>query len=413
MRILLASLCSLLTGLLIALAPATAQKPAPLSNQAPCVFILDGVALKNLRARIASGSAREPSLDRLRADADAAMKEPLLSVTEKDRNPPSGDKHDYMSLAPYWWPNPSKPGGLPYIRRDGETNPEIQRVPDHKNFDRLMSDAHTLALAFYLFREERYAARAAELLRHWFLDPSSRMNPNLQFAQAVLGHNEGRGTGLIETRAIGTVADAAGLLASSEAWTAGDQSALVDWCSHFLKWMLESNNGKDEAAAKNNHGTYYDVQIVALAVFTGNRDLAERVLREVPAKRIATQIEPDGSQPLEIARTKSLSYSAFNLAAFFELARLGDNVGVDLWDFQSKDGRSIRNALDFLVPFVAGEKQWTSPQIEKYNAAEIIPVLLAASDRYKSPAYREASRKADPSAPQSLAALLIAEKHAD
>ena len=413
MRTASSSFCSLLIGLLVALAPTTAQKPAPPSNQTPRVFILDGVALKNLRARIASGSAGEPSLDRLRADADAAMKEPLLSVTEKDRNPPSGDKHDYMSLAPYWWPDPSKPGGLPYIRRDGETNPEIQRVPDHRNFDHLMSNAHTLALAFYLFRQERYAVRAAELLRHWFFDPSSRMNPNLQYAQAVLGHNEGRGTGLIETRAIGTVADAAGLLASSEAWTAGDQKAIEEWCSRFLKWMIESNNGKEEAAAKNNHGTYYDVQLVALALFTGNRDLATRVLRDVPAKRIATQIEPDGSQPLEIARTKSLSYSTFNLAAFFELARLGDNVGVDLWDFQTEDGRSVRKALDFLVPFVAGEKKWTAPQIEKYNAGEIIPVLLAAADRYKSPAYPEAARKADPSALHSLEALLIAQKRAD
>lgn len=382
-------------------------------RDSPRVFILDATALSNLRARIAAAELREPAVARLRADAEIAMKEPLLSVTEKQLLPPSGDKHDYMSLAPYWWPDPSKPNGLPYIRRDGQTNPDIQRVPDHKNFDRLMSTAHTLALSYYLLHDESYADRAARLLRTWFLDPATRMNPNLQFAQAVLGRNEGRGTGLIETRSIGTVADTVGLLADSSTWTSADQKGTEEWCSRFLDWMLKSSNGKDEAAAKNNHGTYYDVQIVALALFTGERKLAERVLREVPARRIATQIEPDGRQTLEIARTKSLSYSTFNLAAFFELARLGDNVGVDLWNFQTRDGRSIRKALDYLVPFVTGEKQWPSEQIERYNAGEIVPVLLTAADRYHAPSYRDAASKLDPGAAASLEALLLASRAAN
>jgi hypothetical protein len=36
-----------------------------------------------------------------------------------------------MSLAPYWWPDPKSPNGLPYIRRDGERNPEIKQITDH------------------------------------------------------------------------------------------------------------------------------------------------------------------------------------------------------------------------------------------------------------------------------------------
>jgi hypothetical protein len=381
------------------------------SASPPRVFVLDAVALQNLRARIAAGGVHEPALDKLRADADRELKQEPLSVTSKEIAPPSGDKHDYMSLAPYWWPDPSKPGGLPYIRKDGVTNPDIQRVPDHKNFDQLMSATHTLALAYYLFREERYAHKATGLLRAWFLDPATRMNPNLQYAQAVRGVNEGRGTGLIETRGIGKVVDTVGLLAGSLAWTAADQQGMQKWLADFLHWMLESGNGKDEAAAKNNHGTYYDVQIAVLALGTGKTDIAKRVLEEVPTKRIAVQIEPDGRQPLELARTKSLGYSTMNLNGLFELACLGGHVGVDLWNFRTSDGRSLRKALDFLVPYVTGQQKWPGEQIVEFNASEIVPPLLAAADRYHEPRYADAAAKADPSALHTPEALLIRSKN--
>ncbi len=386
---------------------AEGQNAPPRPAGPPRVFVLDGTALQNLRDAIAAGRGHEPALDALRAAADRALKQPLLSVTQKQQVPPSGDKHDYMSVAPYWWPDPSKPNGLPYIRRDGETNPEIERVPDQRNFARLMSSAHTLALAYFLFHEEAYAVHAAGLLRAWFLDPSTRMNPHLQFAQAVLGRNEGRGIGLIETRGLGRVVDALGLLAGSRAWTAADQKGMQDWLSKFLAWMQENSNGKAEANAKNNHGTYYDIQVISLALFTGNAELAKRVLQDVPKKRIAMQVEPDGRQPLELQRTKSLGYSTMNLSGLFELARLGEHVGVDLWNLQTSDGRGLRKALDFLVPYVTSAKKWPYPQIEEYKASEIVPMLLMAADRYHAPGYAEAAAKAVPAAAQSFDALLI------
>src|SRR5689334_5363338 len=255
-----------------------------------------------------------------------AVSAQTFTVVSKQVTPPSGDKHDYMSLAPYWWPDPKSPNGLPYIRRDGERNPELATMPDHKNFDTVITSAHALALGYYLFGDEKYAAKATELLRAWFIDPRTRMNPNLQYAQAVRGINDGRGTGLIETRSIGKIADAVGMLQGSKAWMDADDRALHDWCAQFLDWMLTSKNGKDEAAARNNHGSFYDVQIASLALFTGRKDLAHSVLEQAAHKRIETQVQPDGSQPLELARTKSFSYSAFNLTALFELARLGEDV---------------------------------------------------------------------------------------
>lgn len=373
----------------------------------PRVFVLHADVLLALRAQIAAGKIHEPALDSLRADADELLKLEPLSVMQKPQTPPSGSKHDYMSLAPYWWPDPAKPNGLPYIRRDGETNPESGKVPDHKDFSKVMSATRTLALAYYLFGEEAYAAYCTQLLRVWFLDPATRMNHNLTFAQAIMGVNEGRGIGLIETRDITRIVDAVGLLAGSHSWTPADQQGMLDWCGQFLTWMLESSNGKDESASKNNHGTYYDVQIVGLAFFVGRKDVADRVLREASKKRIEVQIEPDGRQPLELARTKSAGYSLMNLSGLFELARLGDATGADLWNFQSRDGRSIRKALDYLIPFGTGQRQWKDEQIADVNWKELVPHLLVAADIYHFPKYKNDALKIDPNAGKSLDALVF------
>lgn len=374
-----------------------AQKTqSPQFENAPRVFSLPSATMQELRGEIAAGKLKDAALEQLRKDADTALLQKSLSVVDKSISPPSGDKHDYMSLAPYWWPDPNKPNGLPYIRRDGETNSEIKQVPDHKNMDRVISAAHTLALAYYFFGEETYGAHATELLRTWFLNPETRMNPNLEFAQAVRGVNTGRGTGLIETRDIYRLVDAVGLLRGAKSWTAPDQKGMEEWCARFLDWMTHSQNGKDEAAAKNNHGSYYDVQVVSLALFTGKTEIARSVLQTVGEKRIAMQIEPDGRQPLELERTKALGYSTMNLAGLFELALLGGNVGVDLWNFRTADGRSIRKALDYLVPYVTGQQKWPYQQIIEFKTAEISSLLAVAAVKYKDRRYQDFAVKVDP-----------------
>ena len=168
------------------------------------------------------------------------------------------------------------------------------------------------------------------------------------------------------------------------------------WCAKFLDWMRRSQNGKDEAAAKNNHGSYYDVQVASLALFVGKPDIARSVVQTAGEKRVAMQIEPDGRQPFELERTKALGYSTMNLAGLFELALLGENVGVDLWNFRTADGRSIHKALDYLVPFVTGEQKWPYQQIIQFKTAEISPVLALAAVKYKDRRYQDVAVKVDP-----------------
>jgi type 1 glutamine amidotransferase len=367
----------------------------PANATEPRVFLLDAKQLAATKQRINEGDKRfSPALEALLKDAQQALKAKTVSVMDKKVTPPSGDKHDYMSQAPYFWPNPATSNGLPYVRRDGERNPEINKIPDHGNILGMPEKVETLALAYYFTGDETYAAKAAEMMRIWFLDPATRMKPHLQYAQAVPGVNTGRGIGLIESRGLTHVVDSAGLLAGAKGWTEADQRGLEKWFAEFLQWMLESKNGRDEAAAKNNHGTYYDVQIASFAMFLGRWELATNILQEARTRRIAVQIEPDGRQPLELVRTKAWSYSTGNLSGLMSLAKLGECVGLDLWNYETTDGRGIRRAYDFLTPFALREKLWPYQQLGGWSPEGFASLARQAALKFPAQKYVDLASKA-------------------
>jgi len=374
-------LCSLILAL-----PSAATK-------IPRVFLLNPTVLDHERELARSTAAPDEFLKAAHAEADRAMTAEPFSVMHKDVLPPSGDKHDYMSLAPYFWPNPETPTHLPYVRRDGERNPEIKGIPDHDEMGKMASSVRALALAYYLSGDEAYASRAALLLRTWFLDSSTKMNPNLEYAQGIRGLSSGRGIGIIDSHGLTEVVDGVGLLEGSKNWTTVDDEGMRRWFTSFLNWLRSSKNGKDESNAKNNHGSFYDVQVVDYALFLGQRELAQEVAQNAARNRIAVQIEADGRQPLELARTKSFGYSCFNLRALTELATLGEHLGVDLWHFETRDGRSIRRALDYLLPYAEGQKSWPYKEISGVEPEELAGPLFEASLAYQEPRYEAAARK--------------------
>ena len=303
--------------------------------------------------------------------ADACLQAGPLSVMDKQAVPESGDKHDYMSLARYYWPDPSKPDGLPYVNRDGESNPELNgydRIPMGTTCNRI----ETLSLAWYLSGNEAYAQRAVELLRVFFLDKATRMNPNLNYAQVARGHNgnRGRSYGVLDAYSIVGMLDALLLLehGQASALTRRDCKEMRAWVSRLLRWMQESEQGRKERAGGNNHGVCCDVMLAAFSLYVGDMEKAREVISEVPQRRIDTQIAPDGSQPQELRRTLSFHYSIYNLNFFADLCMLAHRVGVNLEDYVSTDGRSLYQALNFLSPYMGKSvEEWPHKQIHGWG----------------------------------------------
>jgi hypothetical protein len=196
-----------------------------------------------------------------------------------------------------------------------------------------------------------------------------------------------RGVGCIETNRMRSVLDADGLLAGSSNWSGEDHAKLQAWFKEFLNYLLTSDQGHEERDAPNNHGTWFAVQTSMYALYLDDTELAKKIIDEQGHARIKSQVEPDGRQPRELERTKAYDYSRFNLEALCNLARLGERVGVDLWNYKTDDGRSIRAALDWLAPYASGEKQFEGQQIVPAKTVEAARVFRWAANAYHEPKY--------------------------
>ncbi|NUT27996.1 MAG: alginate lyase family protein [Streptomyces sp.] len=356
----------------------------------PHTTVLDGARLQRTKVRLDQG---DPQLRRavavLSARADRWLGQGRWTVVDKPRPAPGGDVHDYLSQAPYWWPSkaptPANPWGCPYEQRDGERNPEVDSGTDRQDVEKTFDSSYELALAWYYTGDRRYAAKAGQVLRTWFLDPATRMNPNLNHAQFIPCKYDGRAIGIIDfSQSYTGVLDALALLdTGAPGWTAKDRTGMAKWNADFLGWLRNSDFGRQEAAATNNHGTFYDMQLAGLAHATGDEELARRTVLEARRKRIAPQIAPDGSQPQELARTRSWHYSTFDLVAYTRLAAIGRQVGVNLWAYQGPDGQSLFKAVDYLLPAATGAVAWPHPELEfrRYAATDVVHAAADAGDR--------------------------------
>jgi hypothetical protein len=310
-------------------------------------------------------------------DADKALNYLPVTVMEKTALPPSGDKHDYMSIGPYWWPDPNAADGLPYVRKDGEINPEVKDYTDKENMPKLCDNVYNLSVAYYFSGDEKYANHASNLLRVWFLDSATKMNPNLKYGQAIKGRNEGRAEGLIDTRYFIYFIDAITILQKSKSWSVADEANMQQWMKSFLVWMQTSQIGIEEKEAKNNHGVWYDAQALAIANYIKDTKLANSIIQQ-SFSRLQKQLNNDGFFPLELERTTSLHYTVFILNAFVIIAQLSEGTENNLWTMPSKSGKTLQKAIEVLIPFITTEKEWTGKQIKPFKSSDAFPILLRA-----------------------------------
>jgi hypothetical protein len=355
--------------------------------------------LRGLGAVDAAEAANEPlitarevaEIDRgwVLAAANKYLEQKPITITAYHSPRSKGGKHDYFSEGDYWWPDPKNPGG-PYIRRDGYSDPA--NFNSHREaLIRLSLQAPALMSAYLMTRDMRYARHAALHMRAWFLDPATRMNPSLTYAQAIWGITPGRGIGVIDTLHLIEVTRAARFLDRTGALSADEIAGVKKWFAEYLNWMRTSKNGKDEEAAKNNHGTCWVAQAAAFAAYTGKEECLAFCRERFKTALLPTQLAPDGSFPLELRRTKPYSYSLFNLdvlAIVCQLTSTGSGED-DLWQFTLPDGDRYEKAVDFMCPFIKDTSKWPFKQDVEYwdDLPNRQPSLLFAGMAYREPKY--------------------------
>lgn len=303
------------------------------------------------------------AIAQLMQDAEIAMGLETFSVVDNPPIPPGGSQNDYYSWAPYWWPDPQSEDGFPYISKDGETNPETEMKSDKPLLRRMAMAVHTLALAYIYTQDHRYAHKAAAFIRRWFLEPQTRMNPNLNYAQCIPGEEKGKPSGIIDTRWLILVVDATVLLDHSGVLTSTEEKELKLWFEEYVDWLLTSKNGQQEAQNKNNHGSWYAAQTACFALYAGKPQLTESIV-ENSKRFFATQQDSRGRQIHELNRTKSFDYSLYNIHALITLAMIAAQVNVDLWHY-TIDDKNLYQAIRFMAEsYYSGEK-WPYQQISE------------------------------------------------
>ena len=357
------------------------------------VYVVEFEELENQKKLIHSKNKKAVNdYNKLVNQADKLLKRDVFSVVNKTGIPPSKSKHDYMSISPYYWPNLKTEDGLPYIRKDGEINPETRNkftdIVEKSNF---ISAVKVLSKAYFFSDDIKYANKNIALIKAWFIDEATRMNPNVNYGQSVPGKSEGRCFGIIEFGDIIEVIKFLEIAAVNEVLDTNIEKAMFNWFTEYSNWLKNSKLGKEEATRKNNHGTHYDVQLLNVLLYLNKIEDVRTYISTITKARIFSQIEPDGSQPLELARTKSFSYSVMNLHGFLELAIIGKKVGVNLWTTESEDGRSIKAGYQYMVPYLNNKKRWAHQQIKskRYSEEKLISDLKLVSKIFKDDSFNK------------------------
>ncbi|MFD9006874.1 alginate lyase family protein [Streptomyces sp. NPDC059582] len=382
-------LVTVLAALTAGVVPVAAARPAHPVPRVPHTAVLDGTRLQQAKIRLDHGDPRlRRAAEALTDRADQWLGQGPWTVVDKPRPAPGGDVHDYLSQAPYWWPSQpptaDNPWGCPYVQRDGQRNPEVDTGTDRQDVEKVFDATYDLSLAWYYTGEKRYAEKAGQILRTWFLAPATRMNPNLDHAQFIPCKYDGRAIGIIDfSQSFTSVLDSLAILdTGAPGWSRTDSTGMTKWNTDFLGWLKNSDFGKEEGAAANNHGTFHDMQLAALAYATGDKALARQTVLDSRNRRIAPQIAGDGSQPQELARTRSWHYSTFDLVAYTRLAAIGRHVGVNLWQYRGPDGQSLFKAVDYLLPAATASSPWPHPELEfyRYAAGDVVHAAADAGD---------------------------------
>lgn len=351
---------------------------------------LDSLALAKTKRMIANGAASIETVSaykKLLRTADKLLQIKNPTVINKTINPPTGNKHDYLSISRYWWPDIEKKDGLPWVRIDGKTNPDTQTdAVDRQRLGLMGKSVWKLSLAYYFTDNEKYSKKAIGMIDTWFINSETRMNPHLEFAQSVPGNPKRRTSGILDGRSIVMyVPDAIKILNISKHWSVNYQTETTKWLTDYLTWLTKSELGIKGSKQKNNHGSWYKFQVASLALYLDDTTLVKEMVT-LAQLSLDSMLDSKGGQTHELARSRSYFYSCFNLQALTNIADIGDKVGMNMWEYESKDKKSLSLAIDYLTPIVNGEK-WNHDTLKKIDFKGLIPIISKASKKVDSEEY--------------------------
>lgn len=288
--------------------------------------------------------------------AEWALKQEPVTVTAHVSERSAGGKHDFFSEGDYWWPDPRSVDS-PYIQKDGMTNPD-NFVAHRHSMIRLSRIVGGLASAYKLTGDSKYVMHALKHCNAWFVNESTKMNPDLLYAQAIKGRFTGRGIGIIDTIQLMEVVQGLLTMQSSRAMDQQSLAAIKGWFEKYIGWLTTHKYGRDEMTAENNHGTCWAMQVAAFAKFTGDKKMMEFCSDRYKNVLLPNQMADDGSFPRETRRTKPYGYSIFNLDAMATICQILSTKENNLWVYQTPDGKSIKKGIAFLYPFIEDKTKW-------------------------------------------------------
>lgn len=355
---------------------------------APNTITVDGKRLLTAKAALAVG---EPSTTKalisLLKDADGWLNHGPWTVMSKNGTAPTGDKHDFMVQNAYFWPSPGSPDGCPYVPRDGVANPDVS-MTDDLGLRRTLESSWILALAWYYTGNEAYAKHASLILKTWFLEEDTRMNPNTDYGSWLPcmepEDNPYSFAALIGLSArISFAIDAIRILESTQApgWSAQDTSRMQSWCRGMIEWLLESPVGSQTLLGFNNYGLYAHLAGINMGMYIGDNHLARQLLHNV-TYRIDDGITANGSQPHELIRTQAFHYSMFTLVGYTRIISMGEKLCVDLWQHVGPEGQTVEKGIEFLIPAALnGTDVWPYPENIHFRRAAPNNLFHFAAER--------------------------------
>jgi len=311
---------------------------------------------------------------RLRAEADRRLHEGPWSVTADRPTGMNLDPHDYYGEAPFWWPDPAN-RAAPWVHREGHINPD-RFLANKAALNSTCDSIFSLGMASYFLDDPRYGREAARVINGWFLNPKTRMNPNLEYSEAIRGLNEARG-GALDGRVFIRAVQGMEFLALSGQWDPKEEAATRKWFEEYLRWLTHSKTGSDERNGGGNRAMWWTAQAAAIAVLLDDKAAAqmafnlyrESVATRQPAPNMATLHEED--------RNRALAHLAFTTEAMATTCRISQAQGVDLWNAQGRNGSAFTGAVASLTPYLGERRKWDREQITDFRADSVYFVAFA------------------------------------